>query len=123
MKKLFTLTLMLSLAMFSFTQQKGEAFIKGNETSMNAAKETGVFEFKLPNTATKIEVEKNKAYYTDYFTVEYKPELQIALIRMVDNTAGNRRVITRFLVSNGVRTVKLGDTSYTVAEFYEKFMN
>ncbi|MGB0933426.1 MAG: hypothetical protein ACPGU5_04030 [Lishizhenia sp.] len=123
MKKLLTLVLLFSLSLFSFGQESGEAFVKGNEVSMVAAKKAGVFEFKLPSSSTKEEVEKNKAYYTDYFSVEYKPEIQIAIVKMVNNTPGNRRVITRFLVSNGVRTVTLDNTKYTVAEFFENFLN
>lgn len=123
MKNLFALTLLLTFTAFSFAQEKGEAFVKGNDASMLIAKKAGVFEFKLPAESTREEVEKNKAYYTDYFSVEYKPEIQIAIVKMIENTAGNRRVITRFLVSNGVRTIKLGDTPYTVAEFYDNFLN
>lgn len=123
MRNLLALTLMLTLSLLTFGQDQGEAFVKGTETSMIAAKKAGVFEFKLPAEATKDEVEKNKAYYTDYFSVDYKSEIQIALIKMVDNTPQARRVITRFLISNGVRTIKLGDTKYTVAEFYDNFLN
>ncbi|MDX1445338.1 hypothetical protein [Lishizhenia sp.] len=121
MKKLFTFLLVVTCSFLSFGQEN-QAVAEGTETTFSEAVASGVFYFILPEGTSAEEVKKNSAYYTNFFTVEYDATTRKSTIKMVDNSAESRHVIVRFLISNKVRTVKLGATEYTVSEFYEKYL-
>lgn len=121
MKKLFAFLLILCISSFSFGQEN-QATAKGNETSFKEQVAKGVITFTLPAASTAESVKKNSAYYTKFFTVDFDATSKNAVISMIDNTEESRHVIVRFLISNKVRTVKLGNTEYTVSEFYEKHL-
>lgn len=119
MKTLFLLSVMMLSTMLSFTQT---AKIDGDRETLKAAVNTGVFEILMPSSVTEQDVEKSKGYYTDYFTVNYNGETRIANIEMIDNTAKARRVITRLLLSIGVKEVNVDGKEYTLNDFYNTFL-
>ncbi|SFT89477.1 hypothetical protein SAMN05216474_3002 [Lishizhenia tianjinensis] len=121
MKKLFAFLLVVTCSFLSFGQEN-QAVAQGTETTFSENVAKGVFSFILPEGTSAEEVEKNSAYYTSFFTVEYDATTRKATLKMADNTAESRHVVVRFLISNKVRTVKLGNTEYTVSEFYEKHL-
>lgn len=121
MKKLFALLLVVTCSFLSFGQEN-QAVAEGNETNFKESITKGVITFILPEGTLAEDVKKNSAYYTNFFTVAYDATTRKATLTMVNNTSESRHVIVRFLISNKVRTVKLGNSSYTVSEFYEKHL-
>lgn len=102
--------------------QENQAIAEGTETTFKTNLKEGVFSFILPEGTSAEEVKRNSAYYTSFFTVNYDASSRKSTLTMVENSSEGRHVIVRFLISNKVRTVKLGTSEYTVSEFYEKYL-
>lgn len=98
------------------------ANVDGNKETLKAAVQIGVFEITMPDSVSEKDVEKSKSYYTDYFTVSYNSENRLATIEMIENTAKSRRVITRLLLSIGVKEVNIDNKDYTLNDFYTIFL-
>ena len=95
---------------------------KGTKEDIAKAVEKGVFIFAFSESASSDEINKNAQYYTDYFTVSFNDETKEALIKMEDNSEMGRRVITRFLLSSGVKSVVLDGEKLTLNDFFEKYL-
>lgn len=119
MKNVITTLMMLLLGVFVYGQT---ATYNGSAEDIKKGIEQGEFSFTLPGESSADEVNKNAQYYTDYFTVNYDASAKVAKIKMVDNSQMGRRVITRFLLSNGVKAVKVGDDEITLNDFFEKYL-
>lgn len=119
MKKIFTILTVLIFAIGSYAQT---AKVDGDLASFKKSLADKVVAFTMPEKTTTEEVKKSAQYYTDYFTVDYKEESQLVTIRLVDQDEMARRVITRFLLSTGVRTVEFEGKDYTIMEFYNDFL-
>lgn len=119
MKKLFLVSILLLTAVFTFSQT---AKVDGNRETLKTAVETGVFEIYMPSSVSEEDVEKNKGYYTDYFSVSYEAAGQLATIEMIDNSAKGRRVITRLLLSLSVKEVSVDGKNYSLNDFYNTFL-
>lgn len=119
MKNLFTILTVLIFAIGSYAQT---AKVEGDLDSFKKSLSEKVVEFTMPEKTTAEEVSKSAQYYTDYFTVDYKEGAQLVTIRLVDQDEMARRVITRFLLSTGVRTVEFAGKDYTIMEFYNDFL-
>jgi hypothetical protein len=119
MKKLITIlaTIILSFSLFS---QSAE--IKGDEVSIKRAVASGNIEIIFPESADAEDIKKSSEYYVDYFTVDYNAETRLAKIKMVDNSSQSRRVINRLLLSNNVRNIDFNGSSYSINDFYSKFL-
>jgi hypothetical protein len=119
MKKLITIlaTVILSFSLFS---QNAE--VKGDEATFKKSVEAGNIEIIFPESSDASDIEKSSGYYVDYFTVDYNAETRLAKIEMVDNTAQSRRVINRLLLSNNVRTINFNGASYSINDFYSKYL-
>ena len=119
MKKLIILFAITIFAGVGFAQT---AVVSGTTATLNKNLEQNFVEFKMPSEVTTEVVDKSAQYYTDYFTVDFKPETYIARINIIDQEAQARRVISRFLLSTGVRTVNFEGKDYTIMEFYSNFL-
>lgn len=119
MKKLITVlaTILLSFSLFS---QSAE--IKGDEASFKKDVTSGNIEIIFPEAADAESIKKSSEYYEDYFTVDYNADTRLAKITMVDNSSQSRRVINRLLLSNNVRTIDFNGESYSINDFYSKYL-
>ena len=119
MKKLFTLIITIAFATISFAQT---ANVEGNKDSLEKKLADNYVEFLMPKNTKTEEVEKSAQYYTEYFTVEFDEVSKKAKIKLIDMDPMARRVITRFLLSAGVRTINFDNQDYTIMEFYSNFL-
>lgn len=119
MKKLITIlaTVVLSFSLFS-----QNAKVAGDEASLKKNVAAGNIEIVFPESANAEDIEKSSEYYVDYFTVDYNSETRLAKITMVDNSSQSRRVINRLLLSNNVRGIDFNGQSYSINDFYSKFL-
>ncbi len=120
MKKL--IVVFIGVVLFGMGTFAQTAEFKGSADSFQATVAEGLFEVKMPESTEVSEVERTSAYYTNYFTVEYDADTKIAVVQMVDNTPDNRRVINRFLLSNGVKDISFDGSNYSINQFYTQFM-
>jgi hypothetical protein len=111
------MTLILSFSLFS---QNAE--IKGDEVDLKKNIDSGNIEIIFPESTKASDIEKISEYYVDYFTVDYNPKTNLAKIKMVDNTSRSRRAINRLLLSNNVRIIDFNGVSYSINDFYSKFL-
>ena len=98
------------------------AVVSGTAETLKKNISENFVEFKMPSEVTTEVVEKSAQYYTDYFTVDFKSTTNIATINILDQEDQARRVISRFLLSTGVRTVNFEGKDYTIMEFYSTFL-
>ncbi|WP_107039349.1 hypothetical protein [Brumimicrobium mesophilum] len=119
MKKLIILFAITLFASIGFAQT---AMVEGTAATLKQKLSDNVVEFKMPSEVTNEVVEKSAQYYTDYFTVNFSTDSKVAKINIVDQEEQARRVITRFLLSTGVRTVNFEGKDYTIMEFYSNFL-
>lgn len=119
MKNLFLLSIIMLTSAVAFGQT---AKVDGNRETLKSAVEAGVFEILMPDSVSEEDVEKNKGYYTDYFSVSYNTANRLATIEMLDNSPKGRRVITRLLLSLGVKEVNVDGENYSLNDFYNKFL-
>lgn len=121
MKNLMTLFAVIMFAFGGFSQT---AKVQGTAAELKAGLSANHIAFIMPNEVTADKVKSSAAYYTDYFTVGYNADSHTATIQFV--TAGNievaRRVVTRFLLSCGVRNVNFENKDYTIMQFYTEFL-
>lgn len=119
MKKLITLFTVLVFATAVFSQT---ANVKGDKALLEKKLADKTIEFVMPQTTTNEEVSKSAQYYTEYFTVDFNAETKVATIKLIDGDDMARRVITRFLLSTGVRTIHFAGDDYTIMSFYSTFL-
>ena len=119
MKKLL---IILITALISFTGISQSATFKGDDTGMRKSLLDGVFEIELPGDVLSEDVEKHAGYYTSYFSVDFDATTNIAKIIMVENTPSARRVINRFLLSNGVKEIDYDGKKHTLNDFYSTYL-
>lgn len=119
MKKLITILASVILSFGLFSQN---AEVKGDEATFKKNVASGNIEIIFPESTEASDIEKSSEYYVDYFTVDYNAESRLAKIKMVDNTPQSRRVINRLLLSNNVRTIDFNGESYSINDFYSKYM-
>lgn len=115
---MFTLVALLFSA-FSFAQT---VTYKGSGEDVKKGIEKGEFVFVFGADASAEEINKNANYYTDYFTVSFSDATKTAIITMVDNSEMGRRVITRFLLSNGIKSVAIDGKEHTLNDFYDTYL-
>jgi hypothetical protein len=119
MKKLFFLLLTVIVTSVGFAQT---ASVAGNAETMKESVKSGTFQFTMPESVTAAEIERTKKFYVDYFTVEYNAQSRLLKVKMVNNDAESRRVVTRLLVSNGISEINFDGKSYRITEFYDAYM-
>ena len=86
MKKLiFTFFVLIGISSFGFAQEANQIAATKGAKELSASKESGTFEFTLPDNVTADEVEKNATYYTHYFSVTFDASSDKASIKTIDN--------------------------------------
>lgn len=120
MKNLMTLIALLFFTVGSFAQT---ATVNGTQDDLNKTLSNGYVEFVMPEKITVDDINKSAQYYTEYFTVEFNEESHTAKVELIDSEDGMaRKVIQRFLLSTGVRTVNFNGKDYSIAEFYNDIL-
>lgn len=121
MKNLMTLFAVILFAFGGFSQT---AKVEGTQAELKSQLAKNRVEFILPTNVTAEKVSKSAAYYTDYFSVNFDAKTHKASLEFVK--AGNmdmsHRVVTRFLLSCGIRNVNFDGKDYTIMQFYSNFM-
>ncbi len=118
MKNLMTLVALLLFTVGSFAQT---AVVKGNQAELKKSLSDGVVEFVMPEKTTDAEVKKAAQYYTEYFAVTFNQDTKVATIKLNDSEDQlARKIIQRFLLSTGVRTIKFDGNDYSIAQFYNE---
>lgn len=116
MKNLMTLFTLLFFTVASYAQT---ATVKGNQDELAKTLSEGYVEFVMPEKTTNDDIKESAQYYTDYFTVDFNEETHIAKVNLNDNKDQlGIKIIQRFLLSSGVRTVNFNDKDYSIAQFY-----
>ena len=82
------------------------------------AKQSLTFEF--PKEITDSNIEQASKYYTKYFTVNHNAGSRTVKIDFIDNSETAKKVVTRFLLSSGVKGIEYNKETYTLMEFYDK---
>ncbi|HLW30313.1 MAG TPA: hypothetical protein VKX29_05605 [Brumimicrobium sp.] len=119
MKKIITLISIITLAFGSFAQI---ANVEGSKDALNKSLSANFIEFVMPKDVTAENINKSAQFYTDYFTVEYNADNKVARVNLLNSDGTGRRVITRFLLSTGVRGVNFDGQDYSIMEFYTNFL-
>ncbi len=110
----FSLTLVNAQSSSTATCSSKANLVKGVES--------GLIELTLPETSTKDDVAKYASYYKNAFLVTFDEKSHVAIIKMVENTSSNRRVIVRFLSANQVQNVIVEGKSFILNDFFENFL-
>lgn len=120
MKNLMTLIALLLFTVGSFAQT---AVVKGNQDELKKSLADGVVEFVMPEKTTDAEIKKSAQYYTDYFTVDFNQDTHVAAVKLKDSEDElSRKIIQRFLLSTGIRTIKFDGKDYSIAQFYNEIL-
>ncbi|HLW38964.1 MAG TPA: hypothetical protein VKX31_01140 [Brumimicrobium sp.] len=119
MKKIITIFTVLIFTAISFSQT---AKVEGDKAAFEQKLSNNIVEFVMPGTTSSEEVSKSAQYYTEYFTVDYNEETKVAKIVLINEDPMARRVITRFLLSTGVRSIDFIGEEHTIMGFYSSFL-
>lgn len=124
MKKIVSIAIFSILTTLGFSQEAGYLQAKtGSESVLQKSKSSGLYEFQFPTSLDKATVEKNAAFYKDYFSVQFDDKTKIAKLKMNENNEINRRVILRFLLSNNIKEINLDGKIESVEVFYKNHLN
>ncbi|PKR79871.1 hypothetical protein CW751_13025 [Brumimicrobium salinarum] len=119
MKKLLSI---LSIVFFTLSSYGQTAKVEGTAEELKKGLAENTLVFIMPADVSKDIVEKSAQYYTDYFSVDFDESSQKAKLTFIEGQENNRRVITRFLLSSKVRTIRFEEKEYTIMEFYANFL-
>ena len=119
MKKLITLIAIMVFTLGTFAQT---AKVEGDKDLLKSNLVNKKVVFVMPSDMTAETIDKSAQYYTDYFTVDYNGESKVTKILLLSDAETDRRVIMRFLLSTGVRTINFDGQDYTIMEFYSSFL-
>ena len=119
MKKIITLIAMMVFTLGAFAQI---AKVEGDKDLLKSNLDKNKVIFVMPSDIVSENIDKSAQYYTDYFTVDFNNESKVTKILMVTENESDRRVIVRFLLSVGVRTIEFDGQDYTIMEFYSSFL-
>ena len=92
-------------------------------TELVQSKNNGIYTFYFPETITKDKIETAANYYPTYFSYSINEEENSIKITLLENSANNRRIIMRFLMSARLQKIKVGDSELLIQEFYDKSNN
>ena len=118
MKSILFSTLFLLTSFLSFSQ---EAIVSSEELLIQSLS-NGSISMVLPSEVTSEDVDRYSQYYTSFFETSYDASSRKVTFNMVSNEAKSRRVILRFLGANKIQTIKVGEKSILLGDFYDKFL-
>lgn len=123
MKKIIsTLLFVVGLVSFGIAQESNDLALTNGTEALASSKTSGLYEFTLPSNLTKEKVDASAKYYTSVFTVDFDESSHVAKITMLSNELKDRYVITRLLTACGVKHVQVGESSYELYDFIDKFL-
>lgn len=123
MKKII-LSLLICIISLSFYSQSYTVVAKAqSSTELITAKNNGIFKFTYPASVTKDQITSSANYYINYFTVQYNETDHSVVLTMLNNTAENRRVIMRFLMSSRLQKIKVDDNELFIQDFYDQHLD
>ena len=76
---------------------------------------------KIPNI-TQDEVEQYAQYYVKSFSVEIEDKDSV-VFNLTENSPNNNRVILRFLSAINIQQIAVSQKDFSLADFYEAFLN
>ena len=116
--------LILGLSLFMSIAVMAQKVTYQNMDDANKAKLNGVFNFDFDKAYPKIKLDKATTYYTQYFNVEYKENDNgySATITMISKEPTAKRIIERYFVTLGVKTITAGDEELEVRPFIKKYL-
>jgi len=118
----YLISLILLLACTHFTaQQQSINTVFSSEEILKEAK-SGHFQWVFPSQTTQEEIANLAKYYTNSFTYSFNNDTKIVNVYPVVDSEDTRRVMLRFLGANQIKEIKVGEVSYELYVFYEKFM-
>jgi len=118
----YLISLILLLACTHFTaQQQSINTVFSSEEILKEAK-SGHFQWVFHNQTTQEEIANLAKYYTNFFTHTFNNDTKIVDVYPVVDSEDTRRVMLRFLGANQIKEIKVGEVSYELYVFYEKFM-
>jgi hypothetical protein len=82
----------------------------------------GHFQWIFPAQTTAESIQNTAKYYTTSFTYTYDATTQKVDVYPVADSDDVRRIMLRFLGANQVNKIVVGEESYELYSFYEKFM-
>lgn len=114
------------LALFSFfagikAQNMTISSRLNSEEVLREAK-TGHFQWVFPENTTAENLEKLAKYYKTNFTYTFNDASKLVDVYPVIDSEDTRRVMLRFLGANQVSGIKVGNETFELWVFYEKFM-
>lgn len=83
---------------------------------------SGHFQWIFPAQTTAESIQNTAKYYTTSFTYTYDATTQKVDVYPVADSDDVRRIMLRFLGANQVNKIVVGEESYELYSFYEKFM-
>jgi hypothetical protein len=92
-------------------------------TELVQSKNNGIYTFYFPETITKDKIETAANYYPTYFSYSINEEENSIKITLLENSANNRRIIMRFLMSARLQKIKVGDSELLIQDFYDNHLN
>jgi hypothetical protein len=92
-------------------------------TELVQSKNNGIYTFYFPETITKDKIETAANYYPTYFSYSINEQENSIKITLLENSANNRRIIMRFLMSARLQKIKVGDSELLIQEFYDNHLN
>lgn len=120
MKKIGTILFAALLGSAVYGQDATNTANVKSATEFQAGKKSGTYAFELPATVTTETVKKSASYYTQFFTVDFNEKTRKAVITMIQNDEQAKHVIVRFMISNGINSISMNGTVYTVDDFWKK---
>jgi hypothetical protein len=90
------------------------------KSSVKESKTKGVFEFSMPSSISKTDIEKSAKNYIKYFTTAVSNDKVV--LKMVENTSNNRHIMKRFFVSLNQRTLNDGNKDLSIDTFFTKYV-
>lgn len=82
----------------------------------------GHFQWVFPENTTAENLEKLAKYYKTNFTYTFNNASKLVDVYPVNDSEDTRRVMLRFLGANQVSGIKVGNETFELWVFYEKFM-
>jgi hypothetical protein len=112
--------LLLSTTLISYAQERVASAI--SDDNFVSANKAGLYTFAVPNDITAKEVALSAEYYTMYFTVTFDEKNHQTIITLKDKSDNAKHIIGRFFVSLGLREITYNGSTYSVEEFYQKYL-
>lgn len=115
------LAIFVTIGLSSIAQQ---ITVSSKLTASEITKEAkiGHFQWIFPAQTTAEAIQNAAKYYTSSFTYTYDATTQKVDVYPVVDSDEVRRIMLRFLGANQVNKIVVGEESYELYSFYEKFM-